>query len=449
MTEVEQTKTCAICCDEFNNSTRKPIRCAYCQGNACLSCVKQYVMMKDDPVCTMCDHPWNRDFIDSVLPKAFRDKDLKQKREDVLLERELSQMPATQGLAQAELRRRETVKQCELLKAEKKSLTERLYLINTQINRYEDRAWRLRNMVLGLEPLVDDDTQLVGPGVQQRRQFIKHCPVDECTGYLSTQYKCGMCSTRVCSTCHAIKHENHQCNPDDVASATLISAECKSCPKCASLVYKIDGCDQMWCTQCHTAFSWASGRIETGRIHNPHWYDWQRFMNNGDIPREPRDIPGGACCGDGINVVPSLFSIPLSKRTVSWVSNVHRLLTHISLHTMTRFMGAYNQNDNMDLRISYLLKEIDDNKLKKILQQREKRRAKESTLRGILEFFVAAGSELIRQLADIRTDPIAIYPMMLELRTMANKAFTDASKRFSCKEYIIDAAWTVNDNSMA
>ena len=171
-------------------------------------------------------------------------------------------------------------------------------------------------------------------------------------------------------------------------------------------------------------------------------------MNNGDIPREPGDIPG---CpgGDGIaNVVPSLFSIPLVKRTIGWVGGLHRLLSHISLHTMNRFMGAYNQNDNLDLRISYLLKEIDDKKLKKLLQQREKRRVKELTIREILEFFVTAGSQLLRQLSDTNRSPEDVYTMVLELRDTCNKSLADVAKRFSSKAYNIDMFWKINDNSM-
>lgn len=38
----------------------------------------------------------------------------------------------------------------------------------------------------------------------------------------------------------------------------------------------VRNCDQMYCTQCNTAWSWKTGVVETGRIHNPHYYEQLR-----------------------------------------------------------------------------------------------------------------------------------------------------------------------------
>jgi len=51
----------------------------------------------------------------------------------------------------------------------------------------------------------------------------------------------------------------------------------------------VRNCDQMWCTQCHTAFNWRTGRIESV-VHNPHYFEWLR-RNGNAVPRNPGDIP--------------------------------------------------------------------------------------------------------------------------------------------------------------
>lgn len=127
--------------------------------------------------------------------------------------------------------------------------------------------------------------------VKDRKKFIMKCQVNECKGFLSTAYKCGLCSTFTCKDCFMPEEENHVCNPDNVASTKMIKDETRPCPGCSTRIYKIDGCDQMWCTDCKTAFSWKTGQVINGKIHNPHYYEFMR--NSGGMPRG--DQPFNPC----------------------------------------------------------------------------------------------------------------------------------------------------------
>jgi hypothetical protein len=56
----------------------------------------------------------------------------------------------------------------------------------------------------------------------------------------------------------------------------VVMQETKPCPQCRVPIQKSEGCDQMWCTRCHTAFDWSSLRVlPSSQIHNPHLVSFQ------------------------------------------------------------------------------------------------------------------------------------------------------------------------------
>ncbi len=128
---------------------------------------------------------------------------------------------------------------------------------------------------------------------KERRTFIMKCQVANCAGFLSTHYKCGVCDTTTCVECLEIKENDaHECKKENVDSAKMIKKETRPCPTCATRIYKIDGCDQMWCVDCKTAFSWNTGNVVNSKIHNPHYYEYIR-QTQGSVPRDPDDIVMG------------------------------------------------------------------------------------------------------------------------------------------------------------
>ena len=151
---------------------------------------------------------------------------------------------------------------------------------------------------------------------KKKKEFVRACPVNGCTGFLSSQWKCGVCETWTCKDCMEVigkdKEAEHVCNPDVLASAQLLKKETKPCPSCSAAIYKISGCDQMWCTQCKVAFSWKTGLKVSGTIHNPHYYQWQR-QNGGNV-QNPGAIACGGLPGWGMfGSIMKYFRVPNSK----------------------------------------------------------------------------------------------------------------------------------------
>ena len=110
-----------------------------------------------------------------------------------------------------------------------------------------------------------------------------------------------MPSCRYCSKCFQPKDEGHECDEDMVKTAELLRKDTKSCPNCSEMIHKIEGCNQMFCTNCGTGFDWKTLRIVTGIIHNPHYFEYQ--SKNGGRPRSIGDIP----CG-GLPNMPQIYA---------------------------------------------------------------------------------------------------------------------------------------------
>jgi len=79
--------------------------------------------------------------------------------------------------------------------------------------------------------------------VEKKSGFVRKCSDADCRGFLSTRWKCGLCDKYTCTECHELKSDDdHTCDPNNVATAKLLSTDTKGCPTCQTSIYKIDGC---------------------------------------------------------------------------------------------------------------------------------------------------------------------------------------------------------------
>ena len=358
-----------------------------------------------------CGREWTRKFLSDSFPLSFITGPFKKHREDVIFDRERALLPATQPYVEAIFR--------------KKILTDEINDISRQIRELLRRQAQMKIMIerLNRDPVaaINDATEGGAEGTEDertRKQFVKPCPVDDCRGFLSSQHKCGMCETWCCADCHAIigksKTEAHTCDPNDVESVKALKAETKPCPKCAVPIFKIDGCDQIWCTQCHIAFSFRTGAIEK-KIHNPHYYEWLR-RTNGDVPRDPLDrMPCDAQFNartvvqefrtifDGITVGYSSAACDDLYRFEEKVSAISRQITHIQ---QVEIRPQDYEKRNRDLRVRYLTKDLDDEKFKSLLQQAEKKHSKHTEVQDVYRLVATAASDIVmRYLRFLQANP--------------------------------------------
>jgi hypothetical protein len=73
--ETKTDKSCGICCEDFDNSSRKIVTCEFCDLSACRECVKYYLTSKTDMAnCMGCNKPWDRKFMQDALTKSYFNK---------------------------------------------------------------------------------------------------------------------------------------------------------------------------------------------------------------------------------------------------------------------------------------------------------------------------------------------------------------------------------------
>jgi len=408
---------CPVCMDHFTPVIRQPIVCAYCPHAVCRQCTSQYLLTSlNDPHCMECKREWNREFIDTKLTQTFRKGALKLHRRRVLMDRERGRLPAMQVFVQAQSIIQNNSSKIVILRQERKQLKQernRIQVAHAEEG-FEALAQRLQPITRGLAEkkleirTLERDMRsahaiLTGQEKPEARQFIMKCPAEECRGFLSSAWKCGTCDKFFCSDCHAQKSgqrdELHVCNEEAKATAAMIRQETKPCPKCGIRISKIDGCDQMWCTECHTTFSWNTGQILLNTVvHNPHYYEYLRKTNGGNVPREAGDVPCGGL-PNAYQFTRAIYDVPnapLEHKNV--LGNIHRCLNDVLYYRLPQFPLRQNANVNRDIDIEYLMKKLTEEEWGTKLEQAETRFERKREIGLILQTFLHIGSEKLTTL---------------------------------------------------
>jgi hypothetical protein len=279
-----------------------------------------------------------------------------------------------------------------------------------------------------------------------RRKHIKtstnkrffNCPSENCRGFIcSTKSRCEICDCTVCKICMDIKKDDeHVCDPNTVETISLLKSDSKNCPGCMTQIFRISGCPQMFCTVCHIAFDWNSGKIveRAGTIHNPHYFEYLRRQN---IIEAPADI----VCG-GRPTYTQFFHKSTELRFDNNFMNLFQLLPHLENVYLPRL--ATNEPDNKDLRIKYILSQINEDDFRRELHKREKKFEKDNELRDILRTFILVCNDLLRKAYNEEKPCMVEFKNSLnEMRLYTNTALVEnVEKIFNCVVPIIPESWS-------
>ena len=413
---------CVICTNSFTKSSRKPITCELCHHIACMTCVRTYLLQTvHQPHCMSCRKEWTLDMLNAQLPKSFLTDEYRKMREIVFFEEEKTYLPALQMEAERLL----TIERIDakIIKLEHKKRVNH----DKEDQLVSEQRATLRDLTNQTDVLMAKQVELRHTRriTKEKRDFVMKCPLGECRGFLSTHYKCGLCESAICKECHKSKLDDHVCHPDDVATITELQRTTKPCPKCHCRIFKTDGCDQMFCIQCHTAFSWRTGEVESGVIHNPHYFEALRAGNIHD-PRHRQDHGG---CGP----MPAYYIIRTLLKTQSYttqeaVTRVYQDLAHHRAVTLTRFVHRENRDTD---RIQYLIGKLDEKKFKQHIYVHHQSSLRKHEEQQIMDSYVTIGEELFRSMT-----PDTVEHILVQLRTLqqvTHDAFVHVSEKYTHK----------------
>ena len=455
-------KVCSVCDEKFNLSIRKEVNCAKCNLSCCAACVKAYLLSSTNlPHCMNCKVAWNDERLRDSVSDNWIKKDYAPKRRDLIFDAEKSLLPATMPEVE---RIRERQRNSRELSKLNPVLTSSEFLIK-EIKKMRDRNEPMGNIKVAVQELQhaierieffkDQTPQDLGatgtttdslgrvtrlrPGTTgseqtEVKQFVKPCPENGCNGFLSTQYKCGLCNCKACPKCfditvhgEHIKEHNlvpeaeHVCKPENIATAELIRKETRNCPTCGTSIFRVFGCDSMFCTHCNNGFNWRTGKkVEHTHLHNPHFFEWMN-RNRPGSQNQPQPVQEGGCLWEGRradvhSIRTRLNGVTHDIRT--FILNVIQSVQHIS-DVEIRGIPTYNtpEDINRPYRIKYLMGELTMDKMKQLCLIRMMQVEFDNARRGLYEMLGQATRDIIngmernvtqQQATELRTQLISL-----------------------------------------
>lgn len=310
-----------------------------------------------------CKSRFTQEFIRDMLGKDFYTNEFRPVYENQLFEIEKRHFPS--ALREIELRRErsslnEKINEAKKARASHEERVESLYKLCAR-NRIagksnvdnDEEIIRIQILIENLSQRIEEWRAQVQQISPEARKYIRQCPVRECRGMLDEYYMCSMCLSHICERCHVPTMDGHSCKREDLDSVLALK-DAKPCPCCSRMIFREDGCDQMWCTMCKTPFSWDKGTIETGRIHNPHYYEWLRTTHH----EEQQVLCGGIPSATSLRTVASLPSM--------FIRNVHRF----ALSCESGAEIPLSPFDLIETRIKFLTKKISEKKFKEHIVMR-------------------------------------------------------------------------------
>ena len=374
--------SCILCEELMIDNDR--IICPFCNIEICEKCFQYSITMElKNPVCIYCKKNYSLEFILSNNNTNWCKKVFLSYLGNLLVDIENKKIPNFIEKYKKIVKLRELEKEYKIL--EKKNY----YMENEEIKILKKEIIELKKKL----NMKDEKKKII---------YISQCVNNNCKGFITDKYECNLCGEEICDKCMIKKVKNHKCNRNDVKSANIIKESSKPCPECCVSIYKISGCDQMFCTNCKTTFNWITLEKDHGAVHNVHYFEWLSSL------KEKKNIDNHACGN-----IEEIFVI--IDNHIIWKGNNEsneyrrkKCKTYDILEIIFMINREYNGNlilfyrnlinNNEEILIKFLDNKIKEKTRKNNLIKITIKNAFNESIIEILEMYVTVTSDLIRKI---------------------------------------------------
>ena len=437
---------CTLCTESMIDNDR--IICPHCSIEICEPCFQYGITMElQNPVCIYCKKPLSLEFILSNNATYWCEKIFLDYYSNLLLEKEKNKIMDTipkfkihVEIDNLKKERNNLLTNKKIMNLLKKKGLSKEDLENTYENHIYTRNKQKETLTTKIEKL-EKSLNIKQKEKKEKISYITKCPKDNCKGFINSKYFCEICDTKICKACFMITNQDHTCSRHDIESAEMIKKDSKPCPGCYIPIFKISGCNQMFCTNCNTVFHWETLQIDKGPVHNQHYFDYLSELKNSS---EQSRLDNVAC-----GTIEEIYTNIDRKIMISWLQHTYTKTQEINTIKIPELREIFKDNFEK-YRIQYLYGNISEKSWKqKIMKDTIHNEAYYSYIE-IFEMFVTVCSDLIRKVC-FEIDEIIIKKEK-EAKNIIIDFFKNNSDSFDIlfelKTYLKDKDFKMNDYSI-
>lgn len=429
--------TCILSLDGCSENV-DTVACPSCQHVFCTSCLEKGIDIQKSLTvhCPCCKQAWSKTFVYDVLGGNRGFKTKRKRIEDAaILKQQEKYMHGTMQM----------VKRTREVRDLDKRIVEMGHALN-DMKRDMESAKRQKSLLLSNRLTMEQ-----GGDYKAKCNSTVGCP-----GYVSESADgvCELCGGQTCTRCMrytpmgvygdgeedvkvsliemyggrvfamlSVVKQTHVCKEEDMETVALLKETTNACPSCKVQIEKSEGCNDMFCTNCHAEFNYRTGRLTNRANHQP---ERERFLMGGGVLRDSYTYP----TGNQLTDVYIRMGRPPS-RNMSDMDDLKELTKRRSVCEEVERLrdGKYKSvKDDVcaEVRVQYMMGEISEEIYKRTVIRKTRDNMFKEEVSKVLEEFTAGSKDAFNKFVNSKNKWL---PPIEELKWDLNHVIEETNKK--------------------